>query len=267
MKISLLSGLLSSWFSKLVDFITGFFAFIPMSIYFIYASVASLLDFFQYVIRKLAGLDSYYVTINGITEERQGDILVEFIEGILGINGSHGSQYQTLSTVFWSLIIFGAILVVLTTIISLIKSHYNYDAKKSQPMEIIKGSIKSLFTMALVPFVTIFGLYLSEIILTTLDDLTSASSGTNITALFGNEASQLKEVGTTKSGTKMYASFDFFGAGAPTNQTTFSGAMFKISARDCNRVRQGTFAPKTTSNDRKNGGIIVWQKLRRRTWW
>ena len=79
MKLSLLSGLLSSWFSKLVDFITGFFAFIPMSIYFIYASVASLLDFFQYVIRKLAGLDSYYVTINGVTEERQGDILVEFI--------------------------------------------------------------------------------------------------------------------------------------------------------------------------------------------
>lgn len=242
MRTSFLLALFDSWFSAIVDFILGFFAIIPNSVYFLYASVCSLLDLFQYVIRKLAGLDVYYV--NG--EKQQGDILVEFIEGILGVNGSHGAQYQTLSTVFWSLVIFGAILVVLTTIITLIKAHYNYDSKKSQPYEIIKGGIKALFTMTLVPLVTVFGLYFSQIILSTLDELTSSSSGTSVAELYGSETQHLQVVGESKNGNKIYASYDFFGWGAATTQTTFSGALFKIAARDCNRVRQGTFTPRTS---------------------
>jgi len=253
MNTSALMSLLSSWFSKLIDFISGFFAFIPMTIYFLYAGVASLLDLFQYVIRKLAGLDVYYV--NG--QKQEGDILVSVVRGILGIDNG-GAQYSTLSTVFWSLIIFSVVLLVLATIIQMIKAHYNYDAKKSQPYAIITASIKSLFTIVIVPIVTVFGLYISEVLLNVLDQLTSSSSGTNITTLFGNEANLLKPVGTTKNGDKIYASFDFFSFGAATTQTTFSGAMFKIAARDCNRVRLGTFSTKTSSNSAwQDFGIFI----------
>lgn len=243
MLLGVIADAISSWFEKIIEFISGFFAFIPMTIYFLYTSCCSVMDMFQALIRKLAGLDTYYV--NGV--QQSGDMLVSFVRGILGIDGEQ-ANYSTLSTVFWSLIIFSVILLVLTTIIAIIKAHYNYDSKKSQPMTIIANSIKALFTMTLVPIVTIFGLYLSEIVLRFLDQITSSSSGQNITALYGAQANQLKEVGTSADGSKLYASYDFFGAGSPTSQTTFSGTMFKVAAYDCNRVRTGSFSTKSSSN-------------------
>lgn len=243
MLLGVIADTIASWFEKIIEFISGFFAFIPMTIYFLYTSCCSVMDMFQALIRKLAGLDTYYV--NGV--KQSGDMLVSFVRGILGIDGEQ-ANYSTLSTVFWSLIIFSVILLVLTTIIAIIKAHYNYDSKKSQPMTIIANSIKALFTMTLVPIVTIFGLYLSEIVLRFLDQITSSSSGQNITALYGAQANQLKEVGTSADGSKLYASYDFFGAGSPTSQTTFSGTMFKVAAYDCNRVRTGSFSTKSSSN-------------------
>ncbi len=115
-------SMLSSIWTKIGDILSGFFAIIPQTMYFIYTSMASLLDMFQFVFRKLAGLDVYYV--NGT--EKSGDIIVQFIEGILGIN----NHYSALTTVFWSLVIFGVIVLVLMTIFTIIKAHYNYDAKK-----------------------------------------------------------------------------------------------------------------------------------------
>ena len=241
--LGVLGDMIASWFQKIVEFIAGFFAFIPMTVYFIYTSVCSLLDMFQYLIRKLAGLDVYY--IDGV--EQQGDMLVAFVKGILGI-GDGSANYSTLSTVFWSLIIFSVILLVLTTIIAIIKAHYNYDAKKSQPMAIITNSIKALFTMVLVPIVTVFGLLMSEIVLRYLDELTSASSGTNIVTLYESQASELKQVGQTRDGLPLYASFDCFGFGGATSTTTFSGTMFKVAAYDCNRVRTGSFRDKSSSD-------------------
>lgn len=82
----------AGFWTKLTDFITGIFAVIPQFIYFFYTCVASVLDAFQYLLRKLAGLDSYY--INGVKND--GDILTRFVNGVLGLDGS----YSALNTVF-----------------------------------------------------------------------------------------------------------------------------------------------------------------------
>ena len=124
-------SLLGSWLDKIINFILGFFAFIPQVMYFLYASIASLLDVLQYLIRKLAGLDVYYV--NGV--QQSGDIITELLKGIVGINKD--PTYSTIATVFWSFVIFGVILLILTTIISIIKAHYNYDESKAKPSAII----------------------------------------------------------------------------------------------------------------------------------
>lgn len=250
----------SSWFQKLKDFIIGFFAFIPQIMYFLYTCCASFLDFLQYLIRKLAGLDVYY--IDGV--EQQGDIVVSFVRGILGIDKS--PAYSSLTTVFWSLVIFGCILLVLTTIFSIIKAHYNYDAKKSHPIAIIGSSLKSLALMAIVPIVAVFGLYLSQIVLQTLDEITSTQSASvsgfdSNMQEFGN-VFQAGYIGTNKTeGSvsedaaadmrgKVYSNFDFFGTVAYTNTATFSGVMFKSAAYECNRVRLGSYtAPSSSGGD------------------
>lgn len=237
------SMLLGTW-EIVVDFVTGILAIIPQSLYFLYTCCASFMDFMQYLIRKLAGLDVYYV--NG--EAIKGDIITDFLYGVLGINGE--ARYSPLRTVFWSLIIFGCILLVLTTIFAIIKAHYNYDSKKSHPMTIIGNSIKTFFLMAIVPLCCIFGVYLSNILLNAVDQITSYSSSEQISEAFKNSSGNYTEVfkkGETANGQEAYASYDFFSFGSNTNAPTFSGIMFKISARESNRVRKGSYTASSSS--------------------
>lgn len=247
MRSMLLGNLFTNWFDKIVDFIVGFFAVIPQFMYFLYASIASLLDLLQSLVRTLAGLDVYYV--NG--EPQKGDILLSFLRGILGIDKT--PAYSALSTVFWSIVIFGVILLVLTTIIAIIKAHYNYDANKSHPLKILGGSIKSVATMIIVPIVAIFGVYLSQILLGTLDTITSASSPAQVSEVFEPNAFKKFEHGEDAYGNITYASYDYFSAGEYSNTPTFSGMMFKVAAYSCNRVRSTDYRINTAE-----GGNNAW---------
>ena len=174
MNFSLLGGL---W-TDIADFFTGIFALIPQFIYFFYTCIASLLDLFQFLIRKFAGLDSYYV--GDVATE--GDVMSNLINGILGINGS----YSTLSTIFWSLIIFGVIVLVLSVIISTIKGHYNYDEKKSSPKAVIGKAIKALVNFAIVPVAAVLGILLSNYLLQALDSITGSSSEGRMAEVFAS---------------------------------------------------------------------------------
>lgn len=234
-------SLLMSVLSIISDLVSGFFAIIPQLIYFLFASVGSLLDVLQLVMRKLAGLDVYY--ING--QETSGDIITSFIEGILGIN----NDYSALNTVFWSLLIFSAILLILSTIFAIIKAHYNYDAKKSSSTMILAGSLKSLFVIAITPFIVMFGMYLSEIMLRTVDKITSPASSTQIVTIYTPDALQNIKSGSSKNGELTYTSYDVFGASEWTTGTTFSGVMFDVAAYNCNRVRKGSYTPASTPSN------------------
>ncbi len=241
----------TNFWDRVMDIITGLFAFIPQCIYFLYTSMGSLLDLGQLVLRKLIGLDVYYIkdVDTGKYISKSGDILKEFVEGILGINNS----YSALNTVFWSLIIFGVIVLVLTTIFAIIKAHYNYDEAKSQPTKIIGNSLKSLALMAITPLVVIFGVYMSEVILQSLDQITNPSSSSNISKVYESEAmGMLKKVNVNRNGdsvsddsseisTTYYFSYDMFGVKEWTNMTTFSGKIFEMITHDANRVRNGDY--------------------------
>ncbi len=227
----------AGFWTKLTDFITGIFAVIPQFIYFFYTCIASVLDALQYVLRKLAGLDTYY--INGVKTD--GDILTRFVNGVLGLDGS----YSALNTVFWSMMIFGVILLILGVIISMIRAHYNYDEQKSRPSYIIGKALKNIATMAIVPIVTILGVYLANIFLKTLDTITASSSVGTTEQVFATSEGSYKTVFMEQKdewGQPTYASYDFFGSNAPTGNVTISGILFKAAANNCNRVRYGGYS-------------------------
>ena len=231
-------SMMGSLFDKIVDFFVGFLAFIPQFIYFLYASIASFLDLLQFLVRKLAGLDVYYV--DGQPVEGSGDIVLSFIKGILGIDKS--PTYSAISTVFWSLIIFGVILLLVTTIIAIIKAHYNYDANKSSPMTILFASIKSLATMAIVPIVALIGIYLANMLLRTLDGITSSSSTSVLSSVFEEKAKDKFKAGEDAQGNLCYSSFDYFSVSSYSNTSTFSGMLFEVAGYSCNRVRLGDYS-------------------------
>ncbi len=243
--ISMLAGL----FDLLGNLLAGFFAIIPQTLYFIYASAASILDMLQYAAKKLAGLDVYYV--NG--KQQYGDILTSFVEGTLGFN----SNYSIFTTVFYSMVIFGVILLVFATIIAIIRAHYDYDAKKSPPMVIIGKAFKGLLTIVIVPFVTIFGMYLSEALIVSLDSITSGSNTSMLSETYESSALD-KFASATRNGHKVYGGFDFFSVHNWNNGVSFSSALFLSAAYNCNRVRTGNYDTVIGENNSawSNAGIF-----------
>lgn len=230
-----MSMMLGIW-DKLMNIVSGFFAIIPQTIYFIYASAASVVDMLQYVLRKLAGLDVYYIKQDGKSVAQTGDILSEFIESAVGIK----STYSVLSTVFWAMVIFAVVLLVFATIITMIKTHYNYNAKKSAPSYIIGKAIRGLIALVVIPFAVIFGIYLSQGVLVALDRVTSAGGGQLPVTSFENTAAAKFDTATV-NGEKTYASFDYFGDQKWTTSYSFSSAIFVGSLYNANRVRNGEY--------------------------
>ena len=145
------------------DYFTVFFDYIPKVMYFLYAALASALDALQCLIRRLVGLDVYWENGEAISGK---DHVLGFIEGILGI-GKNASAYSPLRTVFWSLAIFGVIVLAISTMVALIRSHYGEDAAKTSPVGYLYTAVKAVLTFAIVPVVVIAGFWLSSFFLKT----------------------------------------------------------------------------------------------------
>mgnify|MGYP006994343349 CR=1 FL=1 len=218
------------------DWIVAWFNLIPKFLYFICVSAMSLLDAMQLALRKLAGLDSYYV--DGAS--KTGDIGLSFIQSIFEAN----SKYPAIKNAFWALVIFGVILLIVATIIAVVRQEYmpDGDSLKEKPSNnkliIISKSIKSLFLFFIVPLSCVFGLMLSDIILAALDNVTKSNYGGE---LFSSEqiVNKLESHETyAGSGNYSYTNYDLFGGKIASNTTTFSGVMFKTAAYTCNRIRK-----------------------------
>ena len=175
-------------FDWIGEFVKELFNLIPKLVYLLYTSLISLVDLFQLLFRKLAGLDVYYVD----GEPIGGDLVTNFIQGILGIRVGYGGSdyvdnidYSALSTVFWAFVIFGLVICFVSTLIAIIKSHYSYNEKSAKgPMPIVATAGKAVINMVAVPIIIVLGLWLSQAILTALDSITSTTSS-SVVSMFG----------------------------------------------------------------------------------
>jgi len=235
--------LLVNIFKKITDWVGEFFGcvfdLIPKVIYFLFTAFTSGIDALQCLIRKLAGLDVYYSATTGEAFARK-DPLSEFIFGIIGI-GNSAATYKALNTVFWSLSIFAVIMLVVTTMVAMIKAHYNEDVTATNPWKYIYTAIKAVLTFAIIPIVMVFGLKLSSFVLSTLDNITAGQvTDEEIKQVYGTDATQLfvseKLAGVEK---KSYVYYDFFGYGPATNNTPMGSMLFRASAYSANRARDG----------------------------
>ena len=103
-------------------YLQGLFSIFPKLLYLLSNAFLTIIDLFQMVFRKLAGLDVYFV--DGTAQE--GDIVYHFLRGtLLG-------DFPILTNVFWSLIILGIILLIVSTIIQIIRSEYASDKVRAK---------------------------------------------------------------------------------------------------------------------------------------
>ena len=236
-------------------FVANLFSFIPKIAYMLANSFLAICDLFQYWVRKLAGLDVYY--IDG--EAQTGDIVYQFIRGIfLG-------EYPALHNVFIGLIILAAILLILSTIISIIRNEYTAEKGENSKSKIIGQSLKSIAYVAIVPIICMLGVYLANVVLVAVDRATTTTSATSTilnTSLLepytitynasGNPDANSGTETTAPDSVQSYISYNLFGFSAVgTTGQTFSGMIFKTSAYGANRVR-ATENQSITSNNQEN---------------
>lgn len=214
---------------------------IPKLVYFMFAALTSGVDAMQALVRKLAGLDKYWqVTAGGDTNMVAGqDPLTEFVYGILGV-GNSAPMYKALNTVFWSLAIFGLIMLVVATMIAIIKSHYNEDAGATSPWKYIYTAIKAILTFAITPVVVVLGFQLASFALRTLDQIVAGSADAGaIEGMYGGAADLFAHKKVDGYTQEYYTHYDFFGAQEVTTSTPFSGMLFKAAGYSSNRARNG----------------------------
>lgn len=209
-------------------------------LYYLYATLAAGVDAMQSLVRMLCGLEQYSMdTGSGSTIETTGDPLSNFILGVLGI-GETSEVYSALNTVFWSLAVFALIILAITTMVAMVKAHYNEDTQQTNPWTYIYTAGKAIFTFALIPIVTIIGFQLTSFVLQTLDNITAgAGNSGQIVELYGTGGQNALRSNTDKNGRNTYANYDMFGNLSPTSTTTFSGMLFNASMYGANRLRNG----------------------------
>lgn len=221
------------WFGALLSFI-------PKTFYQLLTPVYAIMDAIQWIMRKIAGLDTIY-KFNDQTNV-QGDIVMQFMNMIFT-----GSS-PVLSNIFWSMIILGVLMLILTTMIAVVRSEYTAtDAKSASKGKIIGNSLKALASFAIVPIVCFFGMFLCNVILQALDKVstgsTSVTQSTINTTYFKSER--------TTSGDETYNNYTFFGFTVPTTTTPISGLVFKAAAYSANRARiNNSFYNKMLNNDK-----------------
>ena len=213
--------------------------FIPKVVYFIISCFLSLIDLFQVIFRKLAGLD--VVMISG--KVIKGDPVYTIISDAL-----FGGKYPAISTTFWSLIILGIIMTFATTFIAVIRVEIVPDKEKKNNSKegIIRNFFVALFNLAIVPITCIFGLYLGNAMVGVIDSAISANETYDEELLskfdkwdwgdYEGSDDQLRE--SYDKDYSSYIAFDIFGYHVPTTMEPFSATIFKACAAPCNRLNK-----------------------------
>lgn len=233
MVLSLLDGITNFFNNTVVTWILNFLSFIPKLVYFIATCLLSVVDFFQVTFRKLAGMDPVMIG----QEVTKGDSVYKIISDAL-LTG----KYPAINTMFWSLIILGILMLIVTSIMAVIRIEYRPDKEKGNSKAgIVKNFLTALFTFAIVPIASLFGMFLANELVQAVVEITASATPVDETYNYfdtwdgvqpGEEIDpNLYDI------TNSYMAFDIFGETIPTNTQPFSGVVFKACAHGCNRFR------------------------------
>ena len=234
------------WFGAL-------FSFIPKIFYQLLTPLWAILDAMQWIMRKLAGLDTI-ASFEG-SKDFSGDLVSYFMNAIFS------GDSPVLANVFWSMIILGALMLIITTFIAVIKSEYTAtDAKSASKGKIIGNAFKAIASFAIVPIVCFFGIFICNVILQAVDKITA-----NPTSLDGEYVAKFKPSSVTsgifndkhETGQQTYYHYSFFGYKVPSTNTPISGIIFRTAAYNANRARSdGHFYEVMLGNDKVNAGGV-----------
>ena len=168
-QIAGLGSWLSSALSSLVNsLLSCIITPIAMILYMLQVGFFWLIDCVQGIFRSMAGLDLYYYQ----GEEQSGDIVISIITS------------DTIMTIFWSVLVVAIMLLFVTTFVAIIRVEFTEKGAGNAKGPIVGRAIKSLAYFAIVPVVSIFGIWIANVFLRSFDEATSNQSYALSTTVF-----------------------------------------------------------------------------------
>lgn len=152
----------------------------------------TILDFFQALFRKLAGLDVYYIEGEGQT----GDILISLFTS------------DAVKNALIALIVTAIVLVIVFTLIQFIRIEYTSEGSKNSKGPIIRSALKALMLFFVVPVVCIFGVYVGNTILYMIDQATMNGDYGNVSIAGQIFKVAVYDANPVRSGTVTYKPID-----------------------------------------------------------
>lgn len=147
----------------LIEAVTFYIGFMLRPLYLVFLGFCKLMDLFQVIIRKLAGMDIIY--ING--EPHKGDIALSLI------------NQDVLWNSFLSMLALALVLLFMTTFVAILRSQFQ-SGQKASIMYVIGNAIRSIISFSLVPIGCLLGIYIGNTLLSALDQATSAFNSTMV---------------------------------------------------------------------------------------
>ncbi len=241
----------------IMDAIKSLLTIMPKFLYFIVSCVLSVIDLCQLAFRKLAGLES--ITIVGETDPYVGDSVYKII-----IDALFSSKYPAIKTIFWSLIILGVFMLIITSIIALLRLEYNPDKEKGNSKSgVVKNFFKAIFSFAIVPVSCLVGMFLFNALVGVVNTVTTQPTSTQseVSTYYAqwnavedsNSGSAAFNEDVLKNKQDSYMAYEIFGLHIPTTTEPFSGIVFKACAYGCNRIRNNEEYYKVLKNDNTLG--------------
>ena len=154
-----------SFLSKIADFFVSLLLAIPDGImwliYLIMRFILNIVDFMQYFVKKLVGLDYWGTERVSADTLGESDVIFRFL---------YNDQVQRVFRIMLGVFV---VLLIIFTIVAIVKSEYNYasseDGKGSNDNKgIMVRSLKAIVLVILMPIMIVMGILASNAILTSL---------------------------------------------------------------------------------------------------
>ena len=217
-----------------MGFLDSLFLVIPQAFYWLVSNALMMVEIFQFLFRKLAGLDTYY--LNGEKIEKSGDLVLQIIQKTF-FSGEN-NEYSVIAVTFWSIVILASILLFVTTIAAIIKIEYS--PAKTNPGEpkskgtskgkIVGNFLKAIISFVVVPIACYFGLFLGNAVLFAIDSATNVTT-TNLISVDSGIYNKIESENDT------YIFNIFFGEIIPANTTPLAGLANRVALYSANRAR------------------------------
>lgn len=164
---STIGGFLLKIFEPIIEIIRGIIDYpinllldvLLQPIYMVFLGLCKLLDLFELIAKKLAGMDVVYVNGTAVT----GDLALSLLNN------------STIWKAFASMLALGSLLLFITTFISVIRSFWGQGGRPGDVMMVVKNFVRTLVNFTMVPVLCFTGIYMGNKLLIAIDAATNQS--------------------------------------------------------------------------------------------